>query len=332
MPPAWPAVRAILTDPTDFVTTNLHVICGRFSRGQEFICDPGAHRARANRCRFFLAFRARCLEDQTLRLSSADDLGDGPFEMSLEIYMNKLLKLALAMTLAPSIGSAAPLLIDSTGVAKTVVSTIVMPAPGLTEKNVKTIIENRDFNGGGSGNSVPPGYTEVAVAMGPRSIGDGGGALGLVYYQGLGYGVAAPAGGQDPCGGNLTSPPRVVGNGAYEYCSGGDSSSCSPVPASYFVCEPVGTRYSLKKDVGGQVLNVSRPMLDLKTLSPAIGMSTQAAGAYCQSVGYANYTPGTVTATQPGDCGQKITRWNGSAFYNDDACYNNVMQSLQCYK
>ena len=98
--------------------------------------------------------------------------------------------------------------------------------------------------------------TEIAVAMGPRSIGDGGGALGLVYYQGLGYGVAAPAGGQDPCGGNLTSPPRVVGNGAGEYCSGGDSSSCSPVPASYFVCEPVGTRYSLKKNVGGQVLTV----------------------------------------------------------------------------
>ena len=247
----------------------------------------------------------------------------------------KLLKLLAAMALAPALARAAPpTLVDATGVKKSVVSTIVIPVPvvGLTASNVTSIIENYQYVNGGA-SSIPPGYSEVQVAMGPHSIGDGGGALGLVYYQGLGYGVGAVSGGQDPRGGNLTSPPRVVGNGAYEYCSGGDSGGgCGPVPASWFVCEPVGTRYSLKKDVGGQLLNVSRPMLDLKTLYPAIGMSTNGATAYCQSQGYTNYTPGTIVATQPGSCGQQITRWNGSAFYNDNACYNNVMQSLQCFK
>lgn len=248
--------------------------------------------------------------------------------------LKKLLKLLAAITLAPALANAAPpALVDATGVKKSVVSTIVIPAPvpGLTASNVTSIIENYQYVNGGA-SSIPPGYTEVQVAMGPHSIGDGGSALGLVYYQGLGYGVGAVSGGQDPCGGNLTSPARVVGNGPYEYCSGGDSSSCSPVPASYFVCEPVGTRYSLKKDVGGTTLNVSRPMLDLKTIYPAIGMSTNGATAYCQSQGYTNYTPGTIVATQPGSCSQKITRWNGSGFYNDDACYNDVLQSLQCFK
>lgn len=247
--------------------------------------------------------------------------------------MNKLLNLSLALALAPAIGSAAPPLVDSTGVTKSVVPTIVMPAPGLTEKNVKTIIENRDFDGGGSGNSIPPGYKEVQVAMAPRSLGTGDGTYGVTYYTGLGYGVVAKSTtSADPCAGNLTSPPRVTVGGGGEYCSGGDGTMCTPVPLDYFVCEPYGTRFSLEKVIGGQTVNVTRPMLDMKTIYPALGMASQAATGYCQSIGYLNYLPGTIYETQAGDCNQKITRWNGSIFYNDSACYNNILQSMQCYK
>ena len=152
------------------------------------------------------------------------------------------------------------------------------------------------------------------------------------YYAGLGYPTVALADPNNPCQGNVTSPPRIVQGGGETVCQGGETQTCFTNPVTNFICEPVGVRYSLLKIVGGQTLNVSRPMLDLKTIYPAIGMSNQAATAYCQSMSYTNYTPGSVVTTQPGSCDQKITRWNGSIFYNDDACYNNVMQSLQCFK
>lgn len=161
------------------------------------------------------------------------DAGDLSMEILMRSRTKKLLKL-MAMALAPALANAAPpTLVDATGVKKSGVSTIVISAPvlGLTAYSVTSIIENYQYVNGGA-SSIPPGYTEVQVAMGPHSIGNGGGPLGLVYYQGLGYGVGAVSGGQDPCGGNLTNPPRVVGNSTYESCGGGDSQSCNTIPAS----------------------------------------------------------------------------------------------------
>lgn len=244
--------------------------------------------------------------------------------------MNKLSKLLAALALAPVLANAAPPpLVDSTGVKKSVVSTIVMPAAGLTESNVKTIIENRDFNGGGS--SIPPGYTEIQVPMGPHFVAT---PYTEMYYLGLGYPVVAwpttdPFQQNDPCLGNYTSPPRLVMGGGGEACT---ESSCTTTPVTYFVCEPVGVRYSLQKIVGGDTLAVTRPMLDTKTIAPAIGMSTNAATAFCQYKGYTNYVPNTVLFTQPGTCDQSITRWNGSIFYNDTACHNTVLQSMTCFR
>lgn len=241
---------------------------------------------------------------------------------------------ALALlALVPVFAQAAPQLVDSTGIKKTVISTIVMPAAGLTENNVATIIQNHDA--GVTSSSVPAGYTEVSVAMGPHSIGDGSGTYGLGYYTGLGYSVYSPAvGTPDPCGGNLTSPQRLVGTPGGMSCSGGDSELCTPYAASYWVCEPVGTRTSLQKVVGGNVLNVTQAMFNAKAAQypGSVGIALMAATPYCQSLGYTNYVPGTIVTNAPGACDQLITRWNGAAFYNDSACYNNILYSMQCWK
>ena len=240
-----------------------------------------------------------------------------------------------ALALVPVFAQAAPQLVDSTGVKKTVLSTIAIPAAGLTEKNVTTLLENRDFSNGGSGSTtIPQGYTEVSVPMGPHSIGDGTGTYGLGYYTGLGYSVYSPAVGPDPCGGNLTSPQRIVGTPGGMSCSGGDGETCTPYAASYWVCEPVGTRTSLQKVVGGTVLNVTQAMFNAKAAQypGSVGIALMAATPYCQSLGYTNYVPGTIVTNAPGACDQLITRWNGAAFYNDNACYNNILYSMQCWK
>lgn len=237
----------------------------------------------------------------------------------------KLLKLLAILALAPALAHAAPprTLIDSTGVAKTVVPTLVIPAAGLSEKNVLTLMESRDFGGG---STIPPGYKEVQVPMGPHDLGLGDGAHGLSYYTGLGYPVV-PANGSG-CQGNF-SPRVLTSPGA---CRGQGDGGCDPGPSTYGVCEPVGTRYSLEKIVGSEILKVTLAMLDKKVIPPAIGMSNNATTAYCQSMGYVNYVPGTVVADYTDNCSQQITRWNGSKFYNDSACYNGVLKSLQCFK
>ena len=166
--------------------------------------------------------------------------------------------------------------------------------------------------------------------MTPRDLGTGGGTYGTSYYANLGYPTTS---GANNCAGN-PNPPRVIAT-----TTGPGVCGDAPCPGgsttSYYVCEPVGTRTTLQKVIGGTILQVTRTMLDSKTLPPALGMSTQATTAYCQVQGYVNYVPGTVVASAgPGGCadGTVVTRWNGSAFYNDNACYNSILQSLQCWK
>lgn len=221
-------------------------------------------------------------------------------------------------------------LVDSTGVLRNVVATQM---PGLTVNDVRNIAGSvtTAIVSNTTNSNIPPGYTEVSVPMGPRDLGNGTGTYGTSYYAGLGYPFYS---GANNCAGN-PNPPRVIQTTTPpSNCNEGGCQT--PASTSYFVCEPVGTRTSLQKVIGGQTLFVNRAMLDAKTIFPAVGMSTNATTAYCQFQGYVNYVPGTVVSSPgPGgscDNGSQVTRWNGSAFYNDQSCYNNVLQSLQCFK
>ena len=238
---------------------------------------------------------------------------------------------AMMFAMTSTFAHSASQIVDSTGVKKSLVPTLVMPPAGLTESNVKTIIQN---DRGGS-NTIPPGYTEVSVPMGKFDIGDGQGAYGLPYYTGIGYTVQQYLGpaGFDPCGGNVTSPPRIV-QVPEGYCDTGDGGGCFPGKPHYFVCEPLGTRTSLVKVVGNQTVNITPAMFNATAAQypPSIGMSVVTATPYCQALGYVNYVPGSIYSNPPGSCSQQITRWNGTAFYNDNACYNNILYSMQCYK
>ena len=220
-------------------------------------------------------------------------------------------------------------LVDSTGVLRNVVATQM---PGLTVNDVRNIAGSvtTAIVSNTTNSNIPPGYTEVSVPMGPRDLGNGTGTYGTSYYANLGYPFYP---GANNCAGN-PNPPRVIATTTPAQYS--EAGLVAPASTSYFVCEPVGTRTSLQKVIGGTILQVTRTMLDSKTLPPAVGMSTQATTAYCQVQGYMNYVPGTVVASPgPGggcDNGTVVTRWNGSAFYNDKSCYNNILQSLQCWK
>lgn len=223
--------------------------------------------------------------------------------------------------------------VDSTGVLRNVVAT-QMPGLSVTDVrniagSVTTAIVSNTTNT--TNTNIPPGYAEVSVPMGPRDLGTGGGTYGTSYYANLGYPTTS---GANNCAGN-PNPPRVIAT-----TTGPGVCGDAPCPGgsttSYYVCEPVGTRTTLQKVIGGTILQVTRTMLDSKTLPPAVGMSTQATTAYCQVQGYMNYVPGTVVSSPgPGggcDNGTVVTRWNGSAFYNDNSCYNSILQSFQCWR
>ena len=82
-------------------------------------------------------------------------------------FLSTLPVLAMGLLSLPSFG--APPLVDATGVQKSVVSTLVIPAGGLSEKSVRTIIESHDLGDVGSASTIPPGYKEVSVPMGPHT-------------------------------------------------------------------------------------------------------------------------------------------------------------------
>ena len=252
------------------------------------------------------------------------------------------MKLMKLMKLAPLVAASAvcaavqagprPPVVDSTGFRAGVVgAALPIPAPGVSPAQLDAAVKaGVDGAAGAAGAGFPPGYSEVSVPMGPRDLGTGGGTYGTSYYANLGYPTTS---GANNCAGN-PNPPRVIATTTPAQYS--EAGLVAPASTSYFVCEPVGTRTSLQKVIGASILQVTRTMLDSKTLPPAVGMSTQATTAYCQVQGYMNYVPGTVVASPgPGggcDNGTVVTRWNGSAFYNDKSCYNNILQSLQCWK
>ncbi len=237
--------------------------------------------------------------------------------------MKLLNSAALAATLALALPAhAAPPIIDSTGVKKTVVATMVQ----MTVNEVKNIVGDTINNNGGT---LPPGYREVVVPTNPHPVSPGaaGSYNSLHYYQGLGY--AEVIGGAD-CGGNLS--PRIL---RYETCTVMGDNSCVPNPSTYFVCEPIGTRVTLEKINSGEVLNLSQADVNRYVVLPARDISTQAATAVCQAKGYTSFTQGTVVGEYfNGGCGQAIiTQYRpGGGFFNGDLCYNSVLKSMQCYR
>lgn len=253
--------------------------------------------------------------------------------MKLMKLMNLAALVAATAVCAAVQAGPRPPVVDSTGFRAGVVgAALPIPAPGVSPAQLDAAVKaGVDGAAGAAGAGFPPGYSEVSVPMGPRDLGTGGGTYGTSYYANLGYPTTS---GANNCAGN-PNPPRVIATTTPpSQC--GDGGCAVPASTSYFVCEPVGTRTSLQKVIGASILQVTRTMLDSKTLPPAVGMSTQATTAYCQVQGYMNYVPGTVVSSPgPGggcDNGTVVTRWNGSAFYNDKSCYNNILQSLQCWK
>lgn len=242
----------------------------------------------------------------------------------------RLPALAAVLALLPSIAGAARPLVDSTGVKQSVVSTLVLPAPGLSSSEVFNITSNTFRDAAITGNGVPNGYKELIVPMSNnRYLGrDAVGLAASAYYTALGYPATVPVAPVVDCGADRT--PRV----AIRTTPAVDHEGGPPDPAysDYYACQPQGTRSTLVKVIGASILNVTRPMIDTYTKPGAIGMSVQAASAFCQVSGYTNYVPSTVVSSAINSCDRQLTRWNGSAFYNDSACYNSALQSMQCWK
>ena len=220
-------------------------------------------------------------------------------------------------------------LIDSTGVKKTVISTLVLPAPGLSVSDVFNITSNALLDAAIRGNGVPAGYKELIVPMSNnRYLGrDAVGLAASAYYTALGYPATVLVEPVADCGADTTPRVAVKTTPVVDVNGNGNSSY-----SDYFACEPQGTRSTLVKVIGATLLNVTRPMIDAYTKPGAIGMSVQAASGFCQVSGYTNYVPATVISSAIGSCDRQLTRWNGSVFYNDSACYNSALQSMQCWK
>lgn len=236
--------------------------------------------------------------------------------------MKLLNSAALAAILALALPAhAAPPLVDSTGVKKTVVATMVP----ITVNEIKNIVGDTINNNGGS---LPPGYREVVVPTGPHPLNGGGGSYNsLPYYTGLGYQIVPGSG----CRGDLS--PRIVEiPNPPSNC--GDN-GCDPQTYSYAVCEPLGTRVTLEKITLGEVRNYSEADVNRYARLPSFSVNTGTATAICQAEGYKGFTDGTVVGAYfNGGCRQAtITQYRPSVgFVNDDLCYNTVLKSMQCYR
>lgn len=235
------------------------------------------------------------------------------------------------MVSAPSVMSQTrPPIADSTGIHTGVVATLVIPAAGGGARDRATLPPVNGDTG------VPPGYREIVVPMGNRYLGEAqAGEAVAAYYFALGYPAVismmqGATNGAAVCAGYSGSGEVLVYPGFVDPAA--EAGQSNTTPPDYTVCEPQGTRSTLQKIVGAQQLTLTDAQLASNVIAPAVGVSTQAATAVCQVRGYTNYVVGTVTATQAYDCGYRITRWNGTAFYNDDACYNPLMHGLTCWR
>ena len=243
-----------------------------------------------------------------------------------------------SLALLPAIAAAARPLIDSTGVAKTVISTQVIPV-GLSQSDVTSIVNNTNSTNSVTSSAVPAGYTEVRVPMGPRYLGSAdSGLAGAGYYYALTYptvlvdggttGEGLGAGGLGmACAGSVN--PRVVAIRYHEDPLG----SFPAAPTEYYVCgEPQGSRSTLQKSMGAQQLALNFNDINVYKIGSSIGVSTNAATAVCQKKGYTNFVQGAGTVDGGFGCGDQITRWDGTRLYADSACYNSRLLSVTCWK
>jgi len=251
-----------------------------------------------------------------------------------------LVPVALAAALAlPAHADVRRPLVDSTGVAKTVVAT---QQAGLTVNEVKNIagdVAGTIINGGNTTNTVPAGYTEITTSMYSHYLGSGDSGLAAAgYYYGLNYPVAGASGSSPStgvslaCNSDTTQRVVVIAHPVYDT---GDGSTAGGEPTDYYVCEPQGTRSTLQKIVGATVVTISSSTLSNYVLAGTLGVNTGAATAICQAQGYTSFVQGSIAYTQWGsgcDDSERVTQYRNGSWVSDTICYNQLMSSMQCWK
>lgn len=243
--------------------------------------------------------------------------------------------LAAMLSLAGSVFAAPPrpTVIDSSGIRPGVTATMVIPpaAPaGPSLRDVGALIDGRVTEIQNT-NTIPAGYREIVRTMGPRQIAESE----LTYYGALTYQTSTVgiASFQTPtaalaCGSDPT--PRLVGVQQATVTENGGT-----VTTTWFVCEPQGTRSTLEKVIGAQVATVGSSFFNQFMLPGTAGVSTSAATPVCQAAGYTNFVTGSIQFDQFGSgCrgDQTITVRQGNAWTSTTICYNQRMNSLQCWK
>ena len=154
---------------------------------------------------------------------------------------------ALVAALLASSAQAEPHpLVDSTGVAKTVISTVQQALFSTEVTNIAgQVAANIVTNAGNTTGSVPPGCRKITMSMGQRFLGSGDNGLAAAgCYYGLNCPASVGAGGNaaqpggpsglgQACGGDTTQ--RVV---VLQYSSGtsGDGGFVAAAPNDYYVC------------------------------------------------------------------------------------------------
>ena len=157
---------------------------------------------------------------------------------------------------------------DSTSVAKTVTASQVIPA-ALSTNQVKEIVEPMIIAGDGGTvtSSVPPGYQELVVQTGPHCDGTAPYPE-LAYYSSLNNSLNYPtvppganASQASPCAG-VYSPARIVGFPGALLQAAGDGADAVFAPDRFFICEALGTRSTLMKVVGADVVSVGATQIN----------------------------------------------------------------------
>lgn len=231
---------------------------------------------------------------------------------------------------------------DSTCMGPRAVRNMPIPVPTAVTKDVICgLIDCKGTNitSVTPGNAeIPTGYREVTIATGPHFGGD----LGPEYYASLGYPIisgsiysaAYRSNNILVSCNNDTTTRRVIYYPSYTTVDPFYGNSTT-VPSKTVVCEPVGTRKTLVKDTQGQTLTLTLSDINKFALPGTIGAVAAAAGSICQAKGYIDATPNSATSWWRGsgcDQGDSITRYSGTGWIKDAACYNSVLTGVQCYK
>lgn len=239
-----------------------------------------------------------------------------------------LLWAAAACAVAPALAGDVA---DSTGTVRAK-RALVLP-DSVSLETVKTVVTEINNQRDVLTSAIPDGYVEYTINAGPH-------AGATPSYPNVTYGYVRMAGQScddygctrvpltaSLCGGNFAH--RVI-----ELLNDNTTQYTGSLVFAHYTCEPFGTVTGLIKANMATITTITQAQINAFALAGTIGVNTSGVEPICKARGFTSFVPGTVqSAYRGGGCpGGYVTQYNNGAWISNTACYNYILNSMQCYR